>query len=161
MNNTLHQILAQPFTWGAGLGLVFAAIIFYRYLQLGSEMKRYKRHLSDKLEIEAESIKRMRQEQESLRKENENLRVKVAALNEMPDRKVLRDIEVFARAEKRMLVSVPGFAPAWENAKSSALEELGEEESGRSIPKRVFAKLFAPTRKEDSEKALPDMQSSS
>src|SRR5437016_5300159 len=113
-SNDFWHVLSHPFTLGLLLGLVFAGIAVYQLLALKLEMKRYKRHLSDKLEIEAEAMKRGRGEVETLRKENENLRVKIAALNELPDRKIQRDVEIFARAEKRMLVSVPGFAPAWE-----------------------------------------------
>ena len=156
-SHTLQKILDSPFTWGLFLGLVFAALALYQYFRLKWEMNRYKRHLSDKLEIEADSAKRMKRDQETLRKENENLRLKVASLNEIPDRKAQRDLEVFARAEKKMLVSVPGFAPAWEGAKSQALVEIGDEEAGRSIPQRVFAKFFGATRKED-EKVLTDRQ---
>jgi hypothetical protein len=32
--------------------------------------------------------------------------------------------------------------PAWETAKSEAHSELVEEESGKSAPKRIFARLF-------------------
>ena len=161
-SHTLHQILGSPFTWGLVLGLIFASLALYQYFRVKWEMNRYKRHLSDKLEIEADSMKRMKKEQESLRKENENLRLKVASLNELPDRKVQRDLEVFARAEKKMLVSVPGFAPAWEGAKSVALVEIADEEAGRSIPQRVFTKFFGAGagRKEEPEKVLTDRQAS-
>src|SRR5439155_24499903 len=111
----------HPFTLGLALSLIFAALALYKYYRLKFEMKRYKRHLSDKLEIEADSLNKLRRETDALKKENENLRMKIAGLNELPDRKIQRDIEVYARAEKSMLVSVPGFAPAWENAKQAAL----------------------------------------
>ena len=136
------EIFLSPFALGFYLGCVFLVIACYNYLRLKGEMARFRRHLSDKLEIEAETMKKLKSEQESLRKENETLRVKVNALNELPDRKVQRDIEVFARAEKRMLLNVPGFAPAWETAKTEAHHELAEEEAGRSAPKRIFARLF-------------------
>jgi hypothetical protein len=68
-------------------------------------------------------------------------------LNETPDRKAVRDLEVFARAEKRLFVNVPGFAPAWETAKSEAAAELSEEEAGRSTPKRIFSRLFGGAEK--------------
>ncbi|MEA3188052.1 MAG: hypothetical protein QOD99_1882 [Chthoniobacter sp.] len=148
------HVLSHPFTLGLLLGLVFAALAFYQLLALKLEMKRYKRHLSDKLEIEAEAMKRGRTEQETLKKENENLRMKVATLNDLPDHRLQRDVEIFARAEKRMLISVPGFAPAWENAKADAALEIEDEESGRSLPKRVFTKLFGPVSRE--EKALSE-----
>ena len=70
------------------------------------------------------------------------MRVKIAGLNEMPDRRLERDLEIYARAEKRMLVGVPGFAAPWENAKHEALVEIQAEEAGQSLPKRVFARLF-------------------
>jgi hypothetical protein len=111
-------------------------------VRLKGELARFRRHLSDKLEIEAETMKKLKQEQETLRRENESLRVKVNALNDVPDRKVMRDLEIYARAEKRMLINVPGFAPAWETAKSEAHGELVDEESGKSTPKKIFARLF-------------------
>ena len=136
------EIFLSQFALGFYLGCVFLVIATYNYLRLKGELSRFRRHLSDKLEIEAETMKKMKSEVETLRKENETLRVKVNALNELPDRKVQRDIEVFARAEKRMLLNVPGFAPAWETAKTEAQGELSEEEAGRSAPKRIFARLF-------------------
>ncbi len=136
------ELFLSPFALGFYLGCVFLVISIYNYLRLKGELARFRRHLSDKLEIEAETMKKMKGDVETLRKENETLRVKVNALNELPDRKVQRDLEVFARAEKRMLLTVPGFAPAWETAKTEAHHELASEEAGTSAPKRIFARLF-------------------
>jgi hypothetical protein len=152
---TTQQILLHPFTLGLFLGLIFTALAIYRVFKLKLDIARLKRHLADKLEIEGDSHNKLRRDLDGLRKENENLRVKVAGLNEMPDRKVQRDLEIYARAEKRMLVNVPGFAPAWENAKLAAHTEISDEESGKSIPKRVFAKFFAAPALGKEEKALP------
>ena len=154
MHSFIHQILANPFTWGLGLGLVFAALALYRVLRLKSEIKRFKRHLSDRLEIEAESVQKKGSDLERLRKENENLRVKIAGLNDFPEHRLERDLEIYARAEKRMVVGVPGFAGPWENAKHDALLEIQGEESGQSLPKRVFARLFPTAR--DEKAALAD-----
>lgn len=137
-----HNIFLSDFALGFYLGCIFLVIACYNYLRLKGELSRFRRHLSDKLEIEAETMKKTKAEQEVLRKENESLRVKVNALNEMPDRKIQRDLEIYARAEKRMLLNVPGFAPAWETAKSEAHGELSEEEAGKAAPKRIFARLF-------------------
>jgi hypothetical protein len=136
------KIFHSEFAYGFYLGCVFLIIACYNYLRLKSELGRFRRHLSDKLEIEAETMKKIKAEQENLRKENETLRVKVNALNEIPDRKLQRDLEVYARAEKRMLINAPGFAPAWETAKGDAHTELAEEEAGRQAPKRIFSRLF-------------------
>jgi len=146
---TTKDILLNHFTWGLALGLVFALLALYQVLKLKIELKRFKRHLSDKLEIEADSMKKIKSEQEALRRENENLRVKNASLNELPDRKNQRDLEIFARAEKRVMVSVPGFASVWENAKNAAVAEIEEEESGKSAPRHVFSRWFGSPGKEE------------
>ena len=154
MNPTIHHILASHFTWGLVLGLVFAVLALYRVIRLKGEIKRYKRHLSDRLEIDAESVQKKTAELDRLKKENENLRVKVASLNDFPEHRLERDLEIYARAEKRMVVGVPGFAGPWENAKHDALVEIQGEESGQSLPKRVFARLFPNAR--DEKAALSD-----
>jgi hypothetical protein len=136
------DIFNSQFAWGFYLGLFLCFLALYNYFRLKGEMSRFRRHLSDKLEIEAETMKKIKGEQDNLRRENESLRIKVNALNELPDRKMSRDLEVYARAEKKMLIQVPGFAPAWETAKSEAHTELVEEETGRSAPRRIFSRLF-------------------
>jgi cell division protein FtsB len=138
----MKEIFSSTYAIGFYFGLVFAALALYRVIRLKFELRGYKRHLSNKLEIDAEQLQKMKRDQDALKKENENLRVKVASLNDNPDRRAQRDLEIFARAEKRMLVSVPGFAPAWEGAKSAAQTELADEEAGRSAPKSVFSKIF-------------------
>jgi len=136
------DLLLSPFALGFYLATIFTIIAVYHLFRAKGELARFRRHLSDRLEIESESMRKMKTEMESLKKENESLRVKVNALNEIPERKLQRDLEIYARAEKQMLIQVPGFAPAWETAKSAAHTELAEEESGRSAPKRLFSRLF-------------------
>jgi cell division protein FtsB len=166
---TKEEIFTHPFALGFYTGCVFLVISLYNYLRLKGELARFRRHLSDKLEIEAETMKKAKNEVETLRKENESLRVKVNALNELPDRKIQRDIEIYARAEKRMLLNVPGFAPAWETAKSEAHNEMTDEETGKSAPKRIFARLFGgggngtaalPSREDGSRGGVVDAEQS-
>ncbi len=137
-----QHLFLNHYAIGFYFGCIFLVITCYNYLKLKSELGRFRRHLSDKLEIEADTMKKIKSEQEMLRKENETLRVKVNALNEIPDRKLQRDLEIYARAEKRMLINAPGFAPAWETAKSEAHNDLAEEEAGKAAPKRIFSRLF-------------------
>ena len=162
------DILLHPFTLGLGLGLIFTAIALWHYVRSRGELKRNRRFLDEKLQVEAESMQRTRGDLEKLRKENENMRIKIASLNEQPDRRVQRDLEIFSRAEKRMLVSVPGFAAVWESAKRDAQNEIESEEEGRSLPKRVFAKLFPTTlpastspivHRDEPEKVSPEPES--
>ncbi len=137
-----YHLLFQPFALGLELGLFLAALALWRVVRLKLEFGRFKQHLSDRLELESGSANKIKREMEALRRENEQLRIRVAGFNGMPEGRLQQDLEVFARAEKRMLVNVPGFAPAWENAKAVAQAELAEEDAGRSLPKRVFSRLF-------------------
>lgn len=132
----------SEFMFGFYLASIFLIIALYHLVRARGELSRFRRHLSDRLEIEADAMRKMKTEIETLKKENESLRVKVNALNDQPDRKLGRDLEIYARAEKQMLIQVPGFAPAWETAKTTAHNELAEEEAGRSAPKRLFTRLF-------------------
>lgn len=136
------EILLHPFTLGLILGLIFALLALYRFFTLKHEFARYRRHLSDKLEVEAEMQTNQRKEKEKLQEENRNLQMQVERFNQAPDRRASRDLEIYARAEKKLVVSVPGFASAWEKAKEEAESEVAEEEQGRSIPRKVFNKLF-------------------
>ena len=136
------EFLTQPFALGFYTGCFLLLICLYNFIKVKAELSRFRRLLSDKLELEADTMKKLKAEVDTLKKENESLRMKVNALNEIPDRKVQRDVEIYARAEKRMLLSVPGFAPAWETAKTEAHGELTEEETGKSTPKRIFKRLF-------------------
>jgi hypothetical protein len=54
-----------------------------------------------------------------------------------------RELEIYARAEKAMVLGAPGFAQAWEKAKEGALTEIETEESGKSLPRRLFKRFFS------------------
>jgi hypothetical protein len=127
---------------GAALGLIGIAFSIMRLLDTKGEVRRLKRHLSDKLELEAEATNRLRLDLQELKQQNENLRIKVANLNQYPDKRLQRELEIYARAERFMVSSSPGFPAVWEEAKRSALSGLEQEENGNSLPKRVFNALL-------------------
>ena len=141
----MKEMLTSPFAFGFYTGCVLLLIALYHHLKLKLDHTRYKRMLSDKLELEARQYESVRKEKESIGKENENLRVRVQQLMEKPDQKITRDLETFTRAEKRMMMQAPGFAAAWETAKAQASEELAAEDAGKSLPKRLFNRLFGNT----------------
>jgi len=157
---TLKAVLTHWFFWGFVLGFFLCVLSVLAHLKTKSELKRLKGHLSDKLEIEAEKMSEMKVKIESLKQENENLRMKVKSGTIQNESQSLeRELEIFARAEKVMVVNAPGFAPAWEKAKDTAAHEIEEEEAGRSLPKRLFRKFFAKggngTTEAETVEALP------
>jgi hypothetical protein len=50
-----------------------------------------------------------------------------------------------ARAEKHMMINAPGFAPAWELAKTQAQSQMETEERGMSFPQKIFRRLIGGT----------------
>jgi hypothetical protein len=140
----LKTVVVHPFFWGLCLGGLFFVLSFIGHWKWKTkrEFRRFQKHLSDKLELEAKQYEMVRREKEQLAKENENLRLKIGQLSERPDAKLGREMEIMARAEKRMMIHAPGFAAAWETAKADAVRDLEAEERGESMPRRLFTRLF-------------------
>jgi hypothetical protein len=130
--DALIDFLKQPFAWGLALGLLFFCLSFWAHFKTKRELRRYKKLLSDKLELEARQYEVIRKEKESVTKENEHLRVRVQQLMEKPDQKISRD-----------------------------LEELTAEDSGKSLPKRLFNRLFGNSApRELDARMLPEQAAS-
>ncbi len=138
----MKEFLLHPFALGFYVGALLFLVCYYHLFRLKLEHRRYRRMLSDKMDLEASAVSKQKAELDALRKENENLRVKVQGLNMQPEQKLSRDLEIFARAEKKMTVAAPGFAGSWEQAKQAAHQELAEEEAGRSAPRKFFQRFF-------------------
>lgn len=132
----------NTFVMGFLLGCIFLALALWSHWKTKREFKRYRSHLSDKLELDSRQIQDLNKERARLAQESEHLRLQIARLNERPDNKLQRDLEIMARAEKQMMINAPGFAPAWEMAKSQAVTQLESEEKGMSFPQRIFRKLL-------------------
>ncbi len=137
----LGDILTHPFTLGLLLGLVFAALAWFKSLRLQSQLNKQMRMMGEKIAIEHDNWSTLRADNERLKQENENLRLKIADLNRSPDRRAMRDLEIVARAAQKMVQSAPGFASAWESAKTQSLEELELEERGKSLTRRLYEGL--------------------
>ncbi len=154
---TILTIFKAPFTWGLLLGLLFFGMTLWNYWKVKLEFSRYRKHLSDKMEIEADQFTKIKSDKEKLAQENENLRIKVGSTKDSPSKELERELEIFARAEKAMILNAPGFAQAWESAKSVAMDEVLEEERGKSLPRRIFRKfLKGGSVKEASAELLPE-----
>lgn len=139
----LTTILKSHFFWGVMLGLFLCVVSMWSHFKTKSELKRLKNHLGDKLELEAEKISSMKEDITSLKQDNENLRVKIQTGKVEDSAQALeRELEIYARAEKGMVMNAPGFAQAWESAKGVAEQEIREEETGKSPVKRMFRKFF-------------------
>jgi len=132
----------NTFIYGLLLCGIFLVQSWWGHFKTKRELKRYKGMLSDKMDLDSKQNQDITKERNTLKQENENLRMQIARLNERPDNKMQRELEILARAEKQMVISAPGFAPAWEMAKSAALSQLEQEEKGQTFPQKIFRKLI-------------------
>ena len=151
-------IVKSPFVWGLAIGFGFFVYTLFRLGVSSRELSRYKRMLSDKMEVEAELMQRLKAERQELEKENENLRVEVSILSEKPDAKIENELEILFRAEKSMVMNAPGFPAAWETAKANAADEIANELAGKSMPKRILKKLFSRGTSSGGQESLESTQ---
>ena len=146
----IWQFITHPFTLGFGLGLLILLFVwkagFTARRTLRREIERLKKehddlqgHLNTQLKINASGNEKLQAELDELRKQNENLRVNIAQLQQKPGRAELRQLQILETAASRMRERAPGFAPAWEQALREAEEEFKEAEGGiKKLMRRVM-----------------------
>lgn len=149
----LKDILTHPFTWGLLLGLLITAFIWKagftakrnvsrELKRVEGEMKDLQNHLNTQLKINASGNETLQKELESLRQQNETLRINNTSLQQKPGRAEQRQLQVFETAVRLMREQAPGFAPAWEKAVRQAESDLEAADSGlKKLVRRVIPSL--------------------
>ncbi|MGE9270540.1 MAG: hypothetical protein ACQKBU_07030 [Verrucomicrobiales bacterium] len=139
--DTFLNIIQQPFTWGLAIGLLLAFFAWKAGLtnkmrlskdvrRLENELRDLQSHLNTQLKINSEGNKKVEAELETLRTQNENMRVSMATLQSKPGRAEVRQFQVMEIAVRQMREQAPGFAPAWEKAVRQAETEVEASETG-------------------------------
>ena len=151
--DTFYQVIKHPFTWGLLLGLLITAFIWKsgftarrnvarELKRVDGEMKNLQSHLNTQLKINASGNESLQIELESLRKQNETLRVNNAALQQKPGRAEQRLLQIQEIAIRTMREQAPGFASAWEKALRQGEAEVDASESGLAkLVRRVIPGL--------------------
>lgn len=146
----LLNSLQQPFTWGLLLGLMVAGFTWKSGFAKAREMKRENRrledemkglqtHLNTQLKINATGNETMQTQLDELRRQNENLRVNYASLQQKPGRAEMRMLRAQEAAVAKLREQAPGFAAAWEKAMREAETDLESAEGGlRKLVRRVM-----------------------
>ncbi|MEI6871268.1 MAG: hypothetical protein WCL08_03210 [Verrucomicrobiota bacterium] len=134
--------LTHPFALGVYAGLVPALFFRIQLFIARRDLVRSERAQLSQVKTLTEAFQKLQQELQGNNTEKENLRVKIQGLLQSPERQKLRLLEVLNRAEQRLTVTAPGFAPAWQTAKNEAAIELEEEERGKSAPRQVLHNLM-------------------
>ena len=103
------------------------------------ELAEYKAHLERQMKITDSGSKKMMDEMEALKKDNENLRISVKTLGQKPGRAELRQFNIYDNALRKMMLQAPGFSSAWESSLQEAEREYEENEAGF---KNIIGKVF-------------------
>jgi hypothetical protein len=134
--------LTHPIALGVYAGLVPAVIFRVQLFMARRDLAKFERSQLAQVKTLTDAFRNLQDELQGANTERENLRVKIQNLLQTPERQRLRHLEVLNRAEQRLTVTAPGFAPAWQTAKNEATLELEEEERGRSAPRQVLHHLM-------------------
>lgn len=151
----------HPFVFGLALGLALAVVLWLRSVVLAlarnREIKRLKELLHTKLEVEAHAHRRLSAELDDLRKQNENLRVTISALQQKPDRAELRQLYVYDIAIRSLLSRFSSFGPAWQAELDQAERQVAETETGlTAFMRRVLSPRPPRTLTERTEVTLSE-----
>ena len=138
-----QEIIKNQFVWGLALGLFVAGFILKNAIgakmglkreikRIEAEKKEMQSHLNTQMKITASGSEALSREIESLKAQNENLRVNLAALQNKPDKSEQRQFRLQEMAVSSMREQAPGFAGAWEKAMRQAEADMASAESGFS-----------------------------
>ena len=149
----LQDALKQHFVWGLFLGLLITFFVWKsgfsarrgaarEIKRLETEMRDLQNHLNTQLKINASGNEAVQQELETLRRQNENLRVNNAALQQKPGRAEQKLLQTYEIAIRAMREQAPGFAPAWEKALRQGEADLEAAESGlKKLVRRIVPSI--------------------
>ena len=118
--------------FGAGLVLFLIALISNLRSRRKSrkEILRIKSIVTQKMDLESESLSQLKGEIRDLKQQNENLRISVRSFSQKPNRKEIARLQVYQRAIEIMSLKAPGFAPAWQVALTESEAEYDKIFSG-------------------------------
>ena len=161
LHEYVQVALHSPFTWGLVVGLILVFLTWLSGLaksrEARREVKRLREHLHTQMDITSRGNTAMRSELDTLKQQNENLRVAVKEWQTKPGRNEMRMLAVYDRAIRILNQNAPGFSPVWERAVKESEEELVSSESGMSgmlrRAFRPFAALGNGTPSKPAEKA--------
>ena len=145
--NGIVDYLLKPFFIGLYIGLAGCLVIAIRskikQRKLNKEIKQLKQHIQTKLEIEAEANEKKKREIESIKAQNENLRITLQTYDQKPGRMEIRQLNSYQKAVDILTEKAPGFAQSWQSALKESEEEIKKTERGllplikRLIPGRT------------------------
>ncbi|NLK05495.1 MAG: hypothetical protein GX315_03950 [Spirochaetales bacterium] len=138
----------QNFLIGLGVGVVLAIVLVVimsvkrhkEMLAVKQETERLKRMLTDRMDLESEGLSKLKEQNEDLKKQNENLRISLSTYSQKPGRKEVARLHVYQLAVDRLTINSPGFGAAWQ----AALKESEDEFQKTYVGVQPFIKRLIP-----------------
>jgi MFS superfamily sulfate permease-like transporter len=138
----------QNFLIGLGIGVVLAIVLVVimsvnrhkEILQEKKENERLRRMLNDRMDLESDGLAKLKEDNEELKKQNENLRISINTYMQKPNRKEIARLHVYQLAVDRLTINSPGFGAAWQ----AALKESEEEFQKTYVGVQPFIKRLIP-----------------
>ena len=111
-NEYVQKVITSPFTWGLVVGLILVLLTWLSGLaksrSLRQEVRRLREHLHTQMDITQRGNSAMKAELDTLKSQNENLRVAVKEWQTKPGRAELRQLSIYDRAIRIMNQNAPG-----------------------------------------------------
>ena len=147
-NDYVHTVVTSHFAWGLALGLLLVLFTWLSGLaksrEARREVRRLREHLNTQMDITQRGNASMKLELDTLKSQNENLRVQVREWQTKPGRGELRQLAVYDRAIRILNQNAPGFSPVWEKAVKESEEEIAATDTGvSSVLRRAFRPFAA------------------
>jgi MFS superfamily sulfate permease-like transporter len=149
----------QNFLIGLAVGVVLAIVLVVtmsvkrhrEILVATKENERLKRMLTDRMDLEGDGIAKLKDQNEELKKQNENLRISLGTYSQKPGRKEVARLHVYQLAVDRLTINSPGFGAAWQ----AALKEGEDEFQKTYVGVQPFIKRLIPIKTDAS--VLPNL----
>lgn len=136
----------KEFFIGLGIGLAIALIVYiWQRISKARAIKKLKKQLGQRMDLESTGLSTLNKELEDLKKQNENLRITNSELSQKPGRAEIHQLQVYQKAVDKLMLSAPGFGPAWQSAISDTESELAKIYTGDE----AFVKKVIPGKSED------------
>jgi hypothetical protein len=155
------ELLTNPFTLGLLLGLIITVFIaisaWSKRRSLVKDNRLLREHLHTQMSINAQGNQAQMEQIASLTKQNENLRISLAALKNRSDKSELRTLYLYDKSIHLMYEKAPGFAPVWESVLKEAEVEMEKTSTGLiAWVRKVICPSLAAS---NAQNALPLSQS--
>lgn len=122
----------NQFLIGLAIGIILTIVILISMsvkshkteLEHTADIDKMKSMITDRMDIESETITKLKDELDGLKKKNEDLRISLTTVSQKSGRKEITRLHIYQAASETMMLSAPGFSEAWQAALKESVGEF-------------------------------------